>query len=381
MNLSGYLDNAATACPKAPGVAEAVASCLASNCGNPGRGAHRAAIEAARTREQVRTAAARLLGGDPERTLFGPGATYWINAVLASRLGDGGTVAVSALEHNAVMRPLRRLQQTRGVEIVVVEGADGTGVPGADEFADAVRSSGARLAVATHASNVTGAVLPVERIAQAIAPVPLLVDGAQTAGAIPFDLASSGVAAFACSAHKGLLAPPGLGLLLLAPGFDIDPPVLGGTGSRSDSEQMPDHLPDRLEPGTPNLPAIAGLGAALAFLEREGADTLGDRLGRLGARLLDGLAGLSGVELVGVEPDAPRTPTVSFRVPARDLGELARALDRRHGLMLRAGLHCAPAAHLRLGTFPDGTLRASPGPFTEEAAIDRLVDALREELS
>lgn len=371
-----YLDHAATSFPKAPGVASAIAGFLEREAGNPGRGGHRLSVAAARAVEETRTTVAGLLGASVERTLFGPGATFWINAVLAGVVPPVGRVVTSALEHNAVMRPLRALADRHGVEVQVVAGAAPSGVPRPEEFVEATAAGGCDLVVVTHASNVSGAVLPVAEIARAVAPVPVLVDGAQAAGSVPFRFDQLGVAAYACSAHKGLLGPQGVGLLLLGEGFEPPPPVRGGTGSRSDSDEMPEALPDRLEAGTPNVPGIVGLGAAARWLTAQGIAATADRVAGLRRRLREGLAGRAGVRLHG-EHDAT-TGTLSFTVARADAGELAAWLDRRHGIMLRVGLHCAPAAHRRLGTFPAGTLRVGLGPFNREQDVDMLLAALDE---
>ena len=246
-----YLDHGATAFPKAPGVTDAMVRFLADAAGNPGRGGHRLTVAASRTIEGAREEVAALLGGDPERTLFGPGATFWINTILNSRLEPGSRVVISALEHNAVMRPLRWLEAHRGVEIAVVAGSGSHGVPTADEVAARVAEKKTALVVLTHASNLTGAVLPVAEVVAAVAPVPVVVDAAQTVGSLRIDFAALGAAALVCSGHKGLLGPPGIGVMLLAPAFDIEPLVRGGTGSHSESEMMPEDLPDRLEAGHP----------------------------------------------------------------------------------------------------------------------------------
>jgi len=373
-----YLDHGATSFPKAPGVAAAVARFLDESAGNPGRGGHRLTVAASRAIEEAREGVAALLGGDPERTLLGPGTTYWLNAVLAARLGPGARVVTSALEHNSVMRPLRHLERTWGVEVAVVDGSDPGGVPTAAEVARAVAAKPTSLVVVTHASNVSGAALPVAAIARAVAPVPVLVDGAQSAGSMALDFASSGLAAYACSGHKGLLGPPGTGALLLAPGFEIEPLVRGGTGSRSESQEMPDFLPDGLEAGTPNGAGIAGLGAACAWLADYGVEAVDDHEQELARRLAAGLQEIPGVRLLGCDGARRGTGILSFTVAGKDTGELAAWLDRERGIMLRAGLHCAPAAHRRLGTFPEGTLRAGIGPFNTTDDVDALVEAVRQ---
>ena len=372
-----YLDHGATSWPKAPGVAEATARFLDNEAGNPGRGGHRMTVAASRVIEGAREEVAALLGADPERTLFGPGATFWLNTVLLTQLNPGDRVVVSALEHNAVMRPLRWLEESRGIEVVIESGEGPDGVPTADTLRARATASPTAMVVLSHASNVTGAVLPVAEIARAVAPVPVVVDGAQTAGSMAFDFADLGVAAYTCSGHKGLLGPPGSGVLLLAPGFDIDPLVRGGTGSNSESEEMPDHLPDSLEAGTPNGAGIAGLGAACRWLADRGIEAVAEHERRLVRRLADGLREIPAVRLHGWRDGAAHTGILSFTVAGRDNGELAARLDRERQIMLRAGLHCAPAAHRRLGTFPAGTLRAGIGPFNTADDVDALVAAVR----
>jgi cysteine desulfurase family protein len=371
-----YLDHAATSFPKAPGVTDAVCEFLDAAPGNPGRGGHRLTVEASRRIEGARERVATLLGGDPERTLLGPGCTFWLNTLLAELLGPGDRVITSSLEHNAVMRPLRRLERRLGLEVVVVDGADPDAVPTAAEVARATAAAPTRLVVVTHASNVTGAVLPVEAIARAIAPVPVIADGAQVAGSLPFDFGRSGLAAWTCSGHKGLLGPTGTGVLMLSPELEPEPLVLGGTGSNSESEAMPAWLPDRLESGTPNGAGIAGLGAACEWLAARGIDRIHAHATTLVRRLLDGLDRIRAVRIVGAPGTGTRIGIVSFTLSGHDVGEVAARLDREHGVMLRPGLHCAPAAHRRLGTFPDGTLRVGIGPFTDAAHVDALVEGV-----
>ncbi len=371
-----YLDHGATAFPKAPDVAEAVALFLNQAAGNPGRGGHRLTVAASRVVEGAREDVAALLGGTPDRTLFGSGATFWINAVLASRLGAGDRVVTTALEHNAVMRPLRWYEKTRRIKVVVVKGRSPDGVPTAGEVVDDVTRAPTSLVVMNHACNVTGAVLPVAAVAQAVSPVPVLVDAAQTAGSLPFNFAELGAAALVASGHKGLLGPPGIGVLLLAPWFDIEPLLRGGTGSRSESEEMPEQLPDRLEAGTVNSAGAAGLGAAIAWIRKRSVEAIHGRTQQLLHRLAAALGGVPGVRLHGFNLDTPRIPLLSFTTRGKDVGELAAWLDRKHGIMVRAGLHCAPAAHRRIETYPNGTIRVGIGPFNTESDIDALVAAI-----
>ncbi len=375
-----YLDHGATSFPKAPGVSAAVSRFLDTSAGNPGRGGHRLTIAASRAIEDSRTSIAGLLGADPERTLLGSGATYWLNLILHDRLQHGGRVVTSTLEHNAVMRPLRWLEIHCNVEVVTVEGASPTGVPTPDEIREAVNQAPTTLVILSHASNVSGAIVPVEAIARRVAPTPVVVDGAQTAGSLPFAFDQSGLAAFVCSGHKGLLGPPGTGVILLAEDFELQPLVRGGTGSRSESEDMPGFLPDRLEAGTPNGPGIAGLGASCQWLAEYTIEKIQDHEHSLVDRCLSRMQKVPGLRLPGWTENMPQTGILSFTIDGVDIGELASWLDRERGIAVRAGLHCAPAAHRRLGTFPMGTLRVGVGPRTTETEIDHLITALEDQL-
>jgi cysteine desulfurase family protein len=376
--MSIYLDHGATSFPKAPDVADAVSLFLNQAAGNPGRGGHRLTVAASRVVEGAREDVAALLGGDPERTVLGSGATFWINAVLASRLNAGDRVVTTALEHNAVMRPLRWLEQKRRIKVVTVGGRASDGVPTSEEIVAAVTRVPTALVIMNHACNVTGSVLPVAEVAQAVSPVPVLVDAAQTAGSLPIDFSELGVAALAASGHKGLLGPPGIGVLLLASWFDIEPLVRGGTGSRSESVEMPEHLPDRLEAGTVNSAGAAGLGAACAWIRERTVEAIHERGQQRLRQLATGLSEIPGVFLHGWNADSPRVGLLSFTIRGKDVGELALQLDRKHNIMVRAGLHCAPAAHQRLETFPNGTVRVGIGPFNTESDIDALIEAVRD---
>ena len=375
-----YLDNAATSFPKAPGVVEAVAACLAEAGGAAGRSSHRLSRDASRLLLAVRERCAGLLGlGDPGRLVFTKNATEALNLALMGCLPPGGTVILGSLEHNAVMRPLRHLETTRGVRLIVVP-FDACGRPDPAALRGAI-AQGADLFVLTAASNVTGGLTPVQEVAGLCrsAGIPLCLDASQAVGhlAVP----AAGVAFFCFSGHKGLLGPMGTGGLYLAPGFHPEPLLRGGTGSESASERQPNFLPDCYEAGTQNLPGLAGLLAALRFLQDTGLARIHAREALLCDRLLRGMTALPGVTSPGPAAGEARAPVVSLCVEGRDLGELALAFDRRD-IALRMGLHCAPAAHRSLGTFEaGGTLRFSPGFFTTEQEIDAVVQTMEELLT
>ncbi|MBN1193381.1 MAG: aminotransferase class V-fold PLP-dependent enzyme, partial [Coriobacteriia bacterium] len=227
-----------------------------------------------------------------------------------------------------------------------------------------------------HASNVSGAVAPVAEIAAAVAPVPVLVDAAQSAGSLPLDFASLGVAALACSGHKGLLGPQGVGLLYLAPGFEPDELVQGGSGGDSEDIRQPGALPDRYEAGTGNTPGIAGLGAAAEYLLEHG-DEIRARERALTLRLVGGLLEMPWLRVLGPPPEEPRVPLVSVVHERMTPDEMAHTLDHRWGIALRAGLHCTPWTHEAIGTLGSGALRFSLGDGLSEEDVDAALEAMR----
>lgn len=377
-----YLDNAATSWPKPPEVVQAVLRYL-SDCGTAvGRGATRRAADLQQTIDRARLRAARLLGiTDPQRIVFTCNGTDALNLALHGLLREGDHVVTTVVEHNSVLRPLAALQQRRGVAVTRV-GVDEEGFvdPAAIEAALTPRT---RLVAVSHVSNVTGAIQPVEEIA-ALARrrgVRTLVDAAQSAGHLPLDVESLGVDLLACSGHKGLLGPLGTGLLSIAPGLEaeLESTRQGGTGTRSEEDQQPTELPDKYESGNHNAPGLVGLDAGLAWLEARGVAAVRQHEVELLERLVQGLAGLSGVRVVGPNSAARRCGVVSVVLDGYAPQEAAAVLEEHFGVECRAGLHCAPLMHRALGTFErGGTLRLSPGPFTTAEEIDAAVAAVRQ---
>ncbi len=377
-----YLDNAATSWPKPPGVVAAVVHYLQEIGANPGRSGHARAVAAGRLVFEVRQRVATLCGlRQPMRVILGPNATWGLNLAIAGLLRAGDHVVVSGLEHNSVMRPLQALSDAGTIRVSVVA-PEPDGRVTAAQVSAAMTDATALVAV-THASNVSGAVMPVAAIGAACRArgVPLLVDAAQSAGVIDIDLARDAIDLLAFTGHKGLLGPTGTGGLVLGDAFDhtrLRPLVFGGTGSRSDSLQQPEVLPDRFESGTLNVAGLAGLAAGLAWLQDEGGGPAA-----LGARelaLRDLFVQQAQVAVPGFQPlgplGGPRTGVVSFRVRGWPVGGLAERLAEEHGILGRQGLHCAPLAHRHLGTFPEGALRFGFGPYNTEADVDRAVNAI-----
>lgn len=373
-----YLDNAASSWPKPLMVRDAVLYAMDAGGGNPGRSGHKMAVAAARRVSAARAAVARLLGApDPACISFTRNVTEAINMAILGLLTPGDHVVTTAVEHNAVMRPLRDLE-TRGVRLTVVPcGPEGVVDP--DDVRRAL-AAGARLVVATHASNVLGAIQPVQELARAAhaAGALLLVDAAQTAGALPLDVQALKVDLLAFTGHKALLGPQGTGGLYVRPGVDLPPLLRGGTGSASESETQPDFLPDRYEAGTPNVPGLSGLAAGVEYLISRGVDRVRAHERVLVGRFLDGLATIPDVQVYGPTNPADRVGLVSLNLRGVPPSALGQALEEGYAILTRVGLHCAPAAHRTASSFPVGSVRFSFSALTPLAHVDAALAALEE---
>jgi cysteine desulfurase/selenocysteine lyase len=372
-----YLDNAATSWPKPPEVLKAMTDVLELAGGNPGRSGHRLSVAAAREVYNAREDIASFFNvDDPLRIIFTANATHAINVALKGLLKPGDHVVTSSIEHNAVMRPLRGLEK-QGVRLSIVPCA----ANGSLDVRDVVRAmnSRTRLVAIIHASNVMGTILPVAEVASVAhkAGALLLVDAAQTAGAIPIDMPATGIDFLAFTGHKELQGPPGIGGLAIGENVDvsqIDPPVRGGTGSRSESEEQPDDLPDKFESGTLNLVGIAGLHAGIQWVSDRGIDKIRAHLKGLTQALINGLSELPGIKVYGPLDANSKVGIVSFNVQHKRVSEVGLKLDEEYGILCRVGLHCAPAAHKTMGSFPEGTIRLAPGVFT---TLDDISTTLR----
>ncbi len=375
-----YLDNAATSFPKPPDVLQAMANFLERAGGNPGRSGHRLSIEAGRIVYNTRETIAELFNApDPMRVIFTLNATHAINLVLRGLLHPGDRVVTTSMEHNAVMRPLRALEQ-QGVPLIVVP-CERDGSLDLAAMRRAIEP-GIRLVVVNHASNVVGTLLPIAEVAQIAheANALILVDAAQTAGVVPIDMQAMKIDLLAFTGHKGLLGPPGTGGLVMSDNVDvnlIEPLVRGGTGSRSEFEKQPNELPDRYESGTPNGVGIAGLGAGARWVMQRGIGRIRAHEIELTQSLIDGLGAIQGVIVHGTRNATQCTAVVSFTIQGREVSEIGWRLDEEFGMLSRVGLHCAPAAHRTLGTFPKGTVRLAPSVFTTRAEIQTTIEAIR----
>ena len=374
-----YLDNAATSFPKPPAVGARMREYVDEVGASVSRGSYQAAQQAELVTLRLRQRLCALFGfADPSHVILTPGNTWGLNMLLLGALRPGDHVLVSAMEHNAVMRPLTQLEK-RGVAFDRIP-CDAEGRLQTDRIEVMLRPN-TRLVLLAHASNVSGTVQDAAAVGEICAArgIPFALDAAQTAGHIPLDFAALRLSALSVPAHKGLMGPQGMGALLLRPDFakTLEPIVSGGTGSVSDSEDIPLYLPDRFEPGTPNLPGIYGWEAALEYLEDVTVEAVAAHDRALSARLLGGLRDVPGVSLIGPDTTEGRVGVFSLDFPGKDNAEIAARLEEDFGILTRCGLHCAPNAHRTLGTFPRGTVRLSLGWFNTEADIDRALQAVK----
>lgn len=359
-----YFDAGATTLEKPAAVGRAMAR-AAHTMSSPGRGSYPASRRAEETAYLCRQEAAELLGvPQPENVIITTSATHGLNIAIRSLLGSGDRVVISGYEHNAVTRPLHAIP---GLSVTVIDTPPFRPDLAAEEFRRAIWQKRPRAVVCTHVSNVFGMILPVADIAETCreTDTPLIVDASQSAGVLPVDLAGHG--------HKGLYGPQGTGLLLC--GAEGKPLLYGGTGSMSRLQDMPPDLPDRLEPGTHNMPGIAGLLEGIRFVRRQGVESIAARERQVALRAARGLESLPGVRVLWDGDFRNQTGVVSFVTEGRDCEAVGEALARR-GIALRAGLHCAPLAHRTAGTLDTGTLRLSASFFNTPDQADRLVWAV-----
>lgn len=373
-----YLDNAATSYPKAPGVASAMADYVEKVGATINRSSYASAQEAGLVTLSLRERLCRLFNHpDPTHAVLTPGATAGLNMVIKGLLLPGDHCLVSSMEHNAVMRPLVQLER----EGVVFERipCDAQGCLRLEALPGMIKLN-TRLVVMAHGSNVCGTVQDAEAVGKICRErsVPFALDAAQTAGHIEVDFERFGLSALVVPGHKGLLGPQGIGALLLDADFArrLTPLVAGGTGSASDSEELPGWMPDRFESGTPNMPGVYGWEAALGWLENTGIETLENHEKTLSKRFLEGIYGLKNVKLYGATVPEGRTGVFSVGFLNCDNAEAAWRLEREFGILTRCGLHCAPSAHKTLGSFPEGSVRFSTGWANTEADIDAALSAI-----
>jgi cysteine desulfurase family protein len=318
--------------------------------------------------------------GDSSRIIFTCNATAALNLAISGLLVHGDHVVTTSMDHNSVARPLARVGDKQSVSVTRVE-ADREGVVTPASVLDAVRPETA-LVILTHASNVTGTIQPVDEISKGLRSAGedrprLLVDAAQTAGVLPIDVEASGIDLLAVPGHKALYGPSGTGFLYVAPDLVLDPIFEGGTGGQSTLRRQPELLPERYESGTPNIPGIAALGEAVSFIQEKGLDEIRNHETALFDILISGLREISGVTLFGPCDPRQQVAVVSFSLEGMDPAEVGGFLEETMGIQVRVGLHCSPFSHRTIGSFPEGTVRVSPGLFNSEDDVKALIDGVR----
>lgn len=372
-----YLDNAATTRVKPPEVVEAVMAALGS-FGGVGRGVHEASLDAGRAVYDARVKVTRLLGAPcAGRVSFTINATMALNIALTGLLPPQGRALTTAASHNSVLRPLFKARDERGCSVTVAPiEADGS----LDFEAYEQHLDGVDVVVATHASNLTGDVYDVARMAAAAhaAGALFVLDAAQTAGALPVNQAALGADVVCFTGHKSLYGPQGTGGLCIAEGIDIPPLFEGGSGTQSFEERHPLQLPESLEAGTLNAHGIAGLAAGVDYVERVGVDAIAAHLHELSDRFESGLAAIPRARLLGGHGGVERCGIVAIDSQGVDSSLVADRLSQEYGICTRAGAHCAPLMHCALGTQKRGAVRFSFSHFTTGGEVDAALRACAE---
>ncbi len=370
-----YLDNAATTLHKPPQVMDAVVRAMTA-MGNAARGAHGGALEAARTVYNTRVKLARLFGCPrPDHVIFTANSTEALNIAISGLIRPGDHVITTDCEHNSVLRPLYRLEEG-GAALDVVP-ADRLGRVAYEDL-EALLRPDTRAVVCTHASNLTGNVLDIARIGEmarrrgAI----LIVDASQTAGALPIDMEAMGIDVLCFTGHKGLMGPQGTGGLCVRPGVEIEPWKVGGSGVHSYDRRQPREYPTRLEAGTLNGHGIAGLSAALDFLQEVGLEAIEAKERALMDRFYQAVSAMDGVTVYGDFSQARRSAIVSLNIRDYDSAAVSDELSETYGIATRPGAHCAPRMHQALGTTDRGAVRFSFSWFNTQDEVDEAIRAV-----
>lgn len=383
-----YLDQGATSYPKAPGVGMAMANYIDNIGASMNRGSYGRAIEVGNLAIRLRERACKLFAfQNPGHVIITPGASIGLNMLIMPLFQEGGHVIISPLEHNAVRRPLEILLQRKEHPISLSTFPYDLGLDGDFSPLENLIRPNTKAVIMLHASNVSGEIFPVEAIGKICKEkgIDFILDASQSGGHIPIDFEKMNLSALVLPGHKGLLGPQGIGLTLLREGFakKLPPYLFGGTGSVSESLTMPGFMPDKFEPGTPNIPGIYGLEKALQFIEETGVEVIEAYTKQLHQRFLEGLYEIKGKNLIRIPGKEGRenSGVVSIDFCTMDNAIVCNRLASRYGIMTRQGLHCAPIAHQCFGTEKSGTVRFSFGFFNRMEEIDRTLLAIQEILS
>lgn len=372
-----YFDNAATSYRKPQAVIDAVCAAL-NGMGNAGRGAHQASLDASRLAYETRFLLSELFGGyGAANVAFTSNSTEALNIAISGLFGPGDHVITTALEHNSVLRPLYRLEKA-GLELTILP-ADMKGCVDYEGFEKAIRSN-TKAIVCTHGSNLTGNLLDIQRIGEIAGRHGLLfiVDASQTAGVFPINMKEMKIDALCITGHKSLMAPQGIGAILIREGLEIRPLKVGGSGIHTYDHEHPAEMPTRLEAGTLNMHGIAGLHAALLHLKDTGMDKVREKELSLARTFYEGLRDIPGIIVYGDYSKAERAPIVSLNIRDYDSGEVSDILFTDYEIQTRPGGHCAPLMHEALGTISQGAVRFSFNWFNTQEEVLAAVAAVRE---
>lgn len=365
-----YLDNAATSFPKPNIVIDEMNRCMREYCANPGRGAHALSAKAGMAVVEARNTICRLFNiSDPMRLCFTKNATEALNFAIKGIATPGCHIITTQMEHNSVMRPLKTLERDMGVQLTIISG-NSLGEIDPFDIKKALKSN-TRLIVSTLSSNVNGIIMPIGEIGQIAreAGVNFLVDASQGAGSLSLDVVMQSIDMLALPGHKGLLGPQGTGCLYVRGGIELKSLMEGGTGSNSELLFQPEAMPDMLESGTLNTPGIVGLGYGAGFVEEKGVNDINEYKHKLIKLLIDGLSDISSIIHYSVNDIKRNSGIVAINLGEMDSTELSYRLDSEYGICTRAGLHCSPGAHRKLGTSDRGVVRFSVGCFNTVSEI------------
>lgn len=372
-----YLDNAATSFPKPACVVQEMDRCMNEYCANPGRGGHALSVKAGLAVTQVRETVCRLFNiPDPMNLAFTKNATEALNIAIKGSITPGCHVITSAMEHNSVTRPLKTLERDVGISVTAVAG-NGLGEIDPEDIRKGIRRD-TKLIICTLSSNVNGVIMPVAEIGRIAreAGIMFLLDASQGAGSVPVDVMAQYIDMLAFPGHKGLMGPQGTGGLYVREGLRLRSLMEGGTGSNSEDPYQPEFMPDFFESGTLNTPGIVGLGAAAAYIEAVGLERIRIHKHNLVNILSEGFLGIPGIKMYSLNDISRNSGIVAINLNDLDSAELSYILDKDYGICTRAGLHCSPSAHRKLGTLHRGIVRFSVGCFNTVDDITKTIDAV-----
>ena len=379
-----YVDNSSTSFPKAPGLADVISRFINETGCNVNRGGYTDSYDVALEILETRQLLADMFHtSDPQGVIFTPSVTYSLNMLLQGYLKENDHVITTSMEHNSVMRPLQLLLK-RGITYDIAH-CDINGCLNPESITKLIKNE-TKAIVMTHASNVCGTVLPIEKVSEICREkrIRLIVDAAQTAGVLDID--SNGIDALAFTGHKGLLGPQGIGGFVIKKDFaaEIDPLIVGGTGSKSDIFDQPDMLPDKFESGTMNIPAIIGLKKSVEYINSVGMNKIYEKESSLASLFVSEMRNIGNINIAGIAgvtenvyTEKSRIAVVSLDFRNLDNALIAAKLDEDYGIMTRCGLHCAPLAHKTLGTYPQGTIRFSFGYFNTPQDVEYISNAVK----